>query len=189
MSFDTLFEDGIRSLGLLELSQEINAEKLNSIRDSARGIFFGGRAEEAAVRAYRELVLLNPRISIEQRLEISFQNLIRIKQWRSQDKVNLDLLMATKQTTEELLSFYIGEEYENAYYEQLRQQGVVVPIKNDNFKIISDSYFFSMRRIGFTPEKIVHQLINNIYLKNKEGYASCMTEEARFVLKNAIPTE
>ena len=78
-------------------------QELARIREDAKGTFFGN-PEEAAARAFHNLVVLNQKIPTEQRLEICFEKILRLKLWHFNDKVNVDLHLGIRASFEKLLS-------------------------------------------------------------------------------------
>ena len=178
MSYKSDFEEAITELGMREFRTQINLDKLNEIRENATGMFFGGKAKEAATRAYRELILLNQEIVPEQKLDGAFGNLLKIKTWHFHGKVNVDLHFAIKKSVEEILIRYVGVEYEKAFYKSLSEMGIIVPITHDNFKTICLSYMFRGKREGLETDSLLTPLIRNVLKPQKAAYIDCAVPEA-----------
>ena len=178
MSYKSDFEEAITELGMRDFRTQIDLGKLNEIRENATGMFFGGKAKEAAARAYRELILLNEKIVPEQKLDGAIGNLLKLKTWHFNGKVNVDLHFAIKKSVEEILIQYVGVEYEKAFYKSLSEMGIIVPITHDNFKTICLSYMFRGKREGMETDSLLIPLIRNVLKPQKSTYINCVVPEA-----------
>lgn len=178
MSYKSDFEEAITELGMREFRTQIDFNKLNEIRENAAGMFFGGKAKEAAARAYRDLVLLNEKITPEQRLDNGIANLLKIKVWHFHGKVNVDLHFAIKKSFDDILLQYVGSDYEKAFYNSLSTIGIIVPITHDNFKTICLSYMFRGKRDGMKSDSLLMPLIRNVLKPGKSTYINCVVPEA-----------
>jgi len=87
--------------------------------------------QEAAARAYRNLILSNPLVSLQEKLIDSFKCLDgTIRWWHFERKLNADLLENMWAIRDQLLREFVGEQYENSYYRYLSDIGLIVPIEH-----------------------------------------------------------
>ncbi len=145
--FNEKFEKLINELGVPAFSRAFSGKELATIRENAKSVLFGN-PEEAAVRAVHNLVVLNQNIPIDQRLEMCFKQLMRLKLWHFNGNVNVDLHFNIRTSFEKLLSEYVGKSYEDNYYEALRQLGVVVPITHDTLRFLALSYLYHGKKFS-----------------------------------------
>jgi len=178
MSYTSDFVEAIAALEMPAFKTQIDVKKLTEIRENGTGMFFGGKAKEAAARAYRELVLLNEGIPPEKKLDKAFSNLLKIKTWHFDGKVNVDLHVSIKKSVEDILLQYVGSEYEKSFYNSLSKVGVIFPITHDMFKTICFSYMFRGKNEGLETDAVLISLIRNVLKPKKDLYINCLVPEA-----------
>jgi len=177
MFFDSKFEKSINELGLPTFSMAFSIVELTKIRDDAKGVFFGGKPEEAAARAFRDLIVLNQKIPVEQRLESGFEKIGLLKWWHFDGRVNVDLHLGIKDSIEKLLTTYVGKDYEDDYYAALSKMGIVIPITHDTLRTIAFSFLYGGKKFSLSPNDAALRLYTDVLIKDEKKYSACLTNE------------
>lgn len=180
--FNQNFEKLINDLGITEFNDVIGFGELAAIRDYTKNVS-GSKPEEAAARAFRDLVILNNKIPIEQRLEKGLEKIGLLKLWHFDGKVNIDLHLNIKASIEQLVSEYVGEQYENIFHEGLKKYGVIIPIEHDTLRRISLALLYGGKKSNKPPLDAAHKFYMDIIVKNSKQYSSCVQEDAKEVLQ------
>ena len=175
--FNPKFEKLVDELGIPVFSEAFSVAELTKIRDEARDAF-GSKPEEAAARAFRDLIVLNQNIPVEQRLEASFSKLALLKWWHFDGRVNVDLHGGIKKSIEELLSAYVGKTYEDDYYDQLKKMGVITPITHDTLRTIAFSFLYGGKKSAMSPRDAAYRLLKDVIIKDSAKYSACVIQEA-----------
>lgn len=186
--FDSRFENLVDELGVTRFRSFFSAEELATIRNDGR-VGLGSKPEEAAARAFRDLVILNQKIPIETRLEVTFEKLSVLKSWHFDDKVNVDLHLGIKEKLENLLRTYVGEEYEREYYDAVSKTGVITPIVHDTLRTIALGFLYGGKKLGILPSEAAYRLFWNVIMKQKGTYGRCVVggEQVLELLSPASP--
>lgn len=174
--FDGKFDASVNELGIPTFSQFFPTEELNKFRKSGKGgPLASGGPREAAVRAFHNIVLLNKKIPIEQRLESGFKGIFLIKAWRFSNDVNIDLYLAARAAIDESVREYVGTEYENNFYEALIKMGVLVPITHDHLSVFAQISLVVGKRDGFPPDIAAVTFYANRIANEKEKYRAYLS--------------
>jgi len=171
--FDSKFEKLIDELGVTKFNDCFSVQELFTIRNDGR-VGMGSKPEEAAARTFRDLILLNQRIPIDNRLEAAFSKVQRLKLWCSDDKVNVDLYFSIKDALEHLLHTYVGDEYEQEYYEAVFKTGVISPISHDTLRFIAHAYLYGGKKWGTHPVAVAQRLFSDVIMNDKHTYGPCV---------------
>src|SRR5687767_9224858 len=150
-------------------------DELTKIRDDARD-GYGGKPEEAAARAFRDLILQNPRVPIEQRLEASFSKVTLLKVWHFHSKVNVDLHLGIKSVIEDLLCEYVGRDYQNDFYKALSKWGVTTPIEHDTLATIAFVCLYMGKKSSIPADHAAVKLCSDVIAKDLNKYSACITK-------------
>lgn len=181
--FDKKFEQSVYALGFSEFGSAIDIGELATIRDHSKNVL-GQNPQDAAVRAFRELILNNDEIPIEQRVEKSFSILQRML---SDGKAFSKLYKDTKASVEHLICQYVGSKFENEFYDCLKERGVLVPIKHYQLRSIAIVTLYLKKKSNATPDDTAYDFFMDVMVKNADKYAGCMREEARGLLAVLSP--
>lgn len=173
--FDKKFEQLVNELEVPAFGRAFSAQELATIRENAKSVLFGN-PEEAAARAFHNLVVLNQKIPIEQRLEMCFKQLTRLKLWHFNGNVNPDLHFNIRPSFEKLLSEYVGKSYEDNYCEALGQLGVVVPITHDTLRFLALSYLYHGKKFSTSADVEALSFCLNVVAKDSEKYSTCIAK-------------
>jgi hypothetical protein len=180
--FNPKFEQCIDELGLRQFTEAVSARNLAEFRDYGRDVT-GASPEEAAARAFRDLVLKNAALPIEARLELSFRNIHTLKVWHFDDKVNIDLHTTIRATVEQLVDEYVGAAFKREYFETLGGYGVKVPIAHDTLHALSLAFLYIGKRAGLASKDSALKLYRDVLIDGPDNYDACLTPEGAEAVK------
>jgi len=176
--YDSLFDE----LGIASFGNLIGHAKCSAAKSSNKDIS-GSKPEEAAVRTYRDLVLLNDKLPIEARIELGFDKYITIKALHFDGKVNVDLFMSIKSALNGLVERYVGDAYFYEFYKLLSEMGVISPITHDTLHFYSMIYLYRGKKLNQLVLYPAKDFLIEVIGANPETYSGCVKPEVHDVIK------
>ncbi len=189
--FDKNYEECLSLLGINRFTNKITYCQLLSARDKNKGLS-NSNPNEAAARTFRDLVILNEQLPIEDRIVLCLEKLTKLKIWYFDGKVNENLFLAIKEDLDGLIEEFAGNQYLSDFYQALSKMGVIVPITHDQLRTYSLVFVVSGTKNQYTAIEAAKKFIIDVVAKNVEHYSNCVKEEVKeiiFVLSKdpAIP--
>lgn len=180
--FDSNFAKLVGELEMAEFGDVITENQLVEIRNYSKNVL-GVKPEEAAARAFKDLVMFNSAIPLESRLRKSLEKINKIKWWHFDKKVNVDLYLSIRAAIAQMTTEYVGGQYEAEFLSALGEWGVIVPIEHDTLRTFSLLYMAGNKKTNKTADTAAHDFFTEVVVKGGDKYVSCIREEAHELLR------